>query len=716
MYDDNHNFYEILEPSEKNFLWFWSDGNVLGVYEPISLMIKATVTHYIGFHASVWHQVLTTFHLVNVCHLYFILCYLIRSLAGGKIDNITLIVGCSLGASFWGTMPFNVQTVCWLSCCSYIFAFFFLMCSLVCCVFAHGSSNYLFGGFWYFHSIIMFGIACLCKPAALSFAFCYPILDLTYSSYRTDVWKDRSLIYRMGFVLFRSIVACIRQVIPLSVGFFIWWQCQPNSYHLEEIVRLDLVNVVLRASFLIFFYPLKMLGLLDHDYAVMQPLTYDGMDPFYNISIICAGGFFFLLAASWTVLSGRKSSTMTYDVFCFLLFVATMSAGLGLSEHTTDQLYADRYGYIPGLWLSLFLSRLCGDGISFLLRDRMFDEKQMEDKSLYLSKVFKIFIALLAPILLGINTIGVSSNLDHWRSNLQLWHHATKVQPNFHRWWWAYAQEVGNPDLSILTEEQRFASINASEQAIKIYPAAHVHYGIAKHYMHMQDWKNATKYFKKAIKHHDSNEEQRTKDKSFQNQQARYLFECGVGRAYVQSKKFKSADKHLTYCLQNLPAQASANCMRRSKSTSPYKHLPSLPPGTFWHQQPGDNGRPGVLCSLPECSAPCYAFYMGLAKTGLKEYTTANQYYQTAVQQGYNHTAVFVNWVSNNYQAQHWQYVLEVGNHILSHESLREPDLRRQVTAMVDYARQQRATTGQKENKIDVQSETKKKKKTKKKG
>ncbi len=264
------------------------------------------------------------------------------------------------------------------------------------------------------------------------------------------------------------------------------------------------------------------------------------------------------------------------------------------------------------------------------------------------------------------------------------------VQPHFHRWWWAYAQEVGNPDLSILTTEQRLASIEASNQATKIYPAAHVFYGVAKHYMHMQDWKNATKFFEKAIKHHNSGEEERTKDKSFQNQQARYLFACGAGRAYVQRREFKHADKHLKYCLTHHPASPSANCMRRSSSTSPYKHLPTLPAGTFWHQQPGVNdGRPGVLCSLPECSSPCYAFYMALAKIGLEQFSTANNYYQLAVQQGYNHTAVFVNWVSNNYQGQHWRTTIEIGNHILQHEGLKmDSGLRRQISNMIDVAKQ----------------------------
>ena len=120
-----------------------------------------------------------------------------------------------------------------------------------------------------------------------------------------------------------------------------------------------------------------------------------------------------------------------------------------------------------------------------------------------------------------------------------------------------------------------------------IEPKAYVYFGIAKHYDELQDFDNAFKHYKKAIKHHDEKEEERTKNHSFKNQQERYQLECGAGRAAVLSEKYISADKHLTYCIDNFPAQLSANCLRRSKTSSPYRHVETLPQGVWWHQAPG---------------------------------------------------------------------------------------------------------------------------------
>ena len=72
----------------------------------------------------------------------------------------------------------------------------------------------------------------------------------------------------------------------------------------------------------------------------MQPMPYTGLDDIYLHAICSCIYFIIAILYCWYVLASASRSQYTFDAITFLLFVATISAGLGLSDHTTDQLYA----------------------------------------------------------------------------------------------------------------------------------------------------------------------------------------------------------------------------------------------------------------------------------------------------------------------------------------------------------------------------------------
>jgi hypothetical protein len=54
----------------QNLLWAWRDGVILGVYEPISMMIKAAISSGLGLLPSSFLKVGLLIHSLNAALLY----------------------------------------------------------------------------------------------------------------------------------------------------------------------------------------------------------------------------------------------------------------------------------------------------------------------------------------------------------------------------------------------------------------------------------------------------------------------------------------------------------------------------------------------------------------------------------------------------------------------------------------------------------------------
>merc|ERR1711860_71195 len=90
-----------------------------------------------------------------------------------------------------------------------------------------------------------------------------------------------------------------------------------------------------------------------------------------------------------------------------------------------------------------------------------------------------------------------------------------------------------------------------------------------------------------------------------------------------------------------------ANCVRRAASNHPYageEFQGKLPHGVWWHEKPRDNGGPGVLCNMPECTKGCYHFYLGVVLHEQEEFQAASFQYQEAHTAQYRSQQLYLNW------------------------------------------------------------------------
>lgn len=124
VYEDDFNFNETLELSWDLLRWALGDGVILGVYEPVALLLKSLFVYFFGWTANGFHGLAYALHaLCSVLSYHVGLRLLTRLQQGATEDWKTAgAVGCAIGASLFACQPLAVQVVCWLSCLPYIFA------------------------------------------------------------------------------------------------------------------------------------------------------------------------------------------------------------------------------------------------------------------------------------------------------------------------------------------------------------------------------------------------------------------------------------------------------------------------------------------------------------------------------------------------------------------------------------------------------------------
>lgn len=644
VYDDNHNFIDILELSHKQVKWYFTEAMVLGVYEPLSLTLKALFVTFFGWDPTAFHLLAVALHIVNATLAFFLgqsLLSLLRPVQV-RFGAFGSAVGCAIGASLFACHPGAVQTVCWVSCLPYLFAALFSLMSLISLLKAlrHAPSNSCAGKAaslcWRVVSMVQAVAAMLCKAAAIPLVvvlcaveFAWLSRDCTESSAvrRASSWCRNMLPCR-------AVHSMLRQCVPLLVSAALLWK-GTSGYHLEELVKLSSRETFLRACFLLVLYPGKVAD-PGHDFNVMQALPYDGINGVITECWLCAGlvtaGALWAARATLFTLDtspARSAASPASGAMAWLLacYAALIAPGLGLHEHTADQLYADRYLYVPA---ALLLPPAAG-----LLGQLAASAWAASGPAGPASRVplAALLAGLLGTAAAAYHVRRSGDSLDHWRSNQALWAHATQVQPWNHRWWYHYAQELADSSWPLQEPDLRRQALEALEKSMELRPAVYTSIAKSEHLHELGRFHDAVNAWEAALQHHSSDFERHSSGNLIQLPSEKYRILCGLGRARLHTRDFDGAKSALSECLRLYPKQVAAVCTRRQAHAHVYAARPALPPGVWWHQAPGERGKPGVLCSMPACTQGCLLYHQALAHFELREWKEA----AAASQQAYDH-------------------------------------------------------------------------------
>merc|ERR1712046_481364 len=151
---------------------------------------------------------------------------------------------------------------------------------------------------------------------------------------------------------------------------------------------------------------------------------------------------------------------------------------------------------------------------------------------------------------------------------------------------------------------------------------------------------------------HSSNFEKENANRLHQLPSERWRIMCGLGRSRYHAGKFQDAKKYVAECLQLMPQAAAAACTRRQERAHVYAQRSSLPQGVWWHQATGSRGKPGVLCTMPQCGRGCFQYYSGLTSFQLSEWNEAAKSLQQAHNEKYNSPHGFLVWGMALYRLQ----------------------------------------------------------------
>lgn len=684
VYDDNHNFVDILEISWDRIKWYFTEANVLGVYEPLSLTLKACFVYFIGWDAHAFHALATSLHVVNAALAYGVSRAFLRFLYDGSELSSKKdapwpwgrAFGCALGTSLFACHSGSVQTICWLSCISYIFAAFFVQIGVLAVLAAVRPSASVVGSLlWRLLCIICGVFAIWCKVAAIPTPVFFCLIEWVALSRRAaregmPWWKS---------IFLRIFGTLLRQAPGLVFAAWIVVRNE-GGYHMEEIVKLDVKEIALRASYLVFFYFWKLVD-PNHDYLVMQNMPYDGIDGFRTQCYAAVGALAVavLIAAYGGLFSLVRlpQGSLAIPACLFAGWLVMIFPGLGAHSHTTDQLYADRYLYLPSVLLLgpiggyVFASIAGPTGI--LSHTKEVDHEPTDDKPNGQTVKKKIpppqgpwgwhSGALFAPMLaiVGFHAMKSKRNLDHWRTNRALWRHAAMNQPQSHKWWYFYAQDIADPGWPAQKPKAREGSVKALKQAAAIYPkGVYIYMAQGEHLHHLEQYNESLAAWEEALSKHSDDFEKQNTNRMFQLPSERYRIVCGLGRARLHVGQHKRAVEELQQCLQMHPPQISAVCTRRQEHDQPYHGQPALPQGVWWHQPCGERGKPGVLCAMPSCPKGCYTFLLGVAHFELHEWVKAAQSFQAAEKEKYPGAKIMLLWGVSLYHLQQYKDALQV--------------------------------------------------------
>jgi|GEM_PF-2723465 len=331
-------------------LWAFSEfGHA--IWMPVTWLSYMVDVSLFGENYGAMHLHNVTIHAMNAVLVYLLLLMILRRVYVSDQRPISLLLAACAGAAVWALHPLRVEPVVWIaSRKDVLFAFFELLAFLVWIKrLDHQEKSETANIFWTL-SVILFVLACMCKPAAMTFPVLAGLLEWMI------VGKIRKSDYQAPLII-AVIIAAMASYSQRVGGATV------------ALSGMSLPGRVLNASAAFGFYCWKTLW--PTDLAVQCMNHWPKMPRFWWQGLLICVGY-----GSWVLVLFRKSVpdfTRTcfkhfFDIkasekspfyvcaFCSLAFFGVAVAPtLGIANFGFHS-FADRFTYLPSIGFSILLA------------------------------------------------------------------------------------------------------------------------------------------------------------------------------------------------------------------------------------------------------------------------------------------------------------------------------------------------------------------------
>lgn len=445
-WDDDAYVYENQNIRSINFIFlkwiFTAEANP--TWHPLTLLSLAVDYQKWGLNPFGYHLANIVFHSVNT-FLVFLLTFNLAKTIGNQKN---LIVA-AITALLFGIHPLHVESVAWVSeRKDVLYAFFFLLAILAYLRYLSDSRK---KNTYYILSIILFTLALMSKPMAMTLPIVLLILDF-YPLKRLSIW---GLIEKIPFFILSAISTAITIYVHHTRNLLVSLEQYPLIYRLSI------------ATHAYMFYLIKMV--FPFNLAPFYP--YPEMQA---IALLYVG--YGILLAVITILCIRAAKRNKVFLAVWLSYIITLLPVSGIVKVGVHAM-ADRYTYLPALGPFMLI------GVGFSIVVERFSKK----------KIYKVLGIAALTLLLGLLATKTVKQISIWHDPITLWAHEIKHYPktviSHYNLGNAYSN-LGNYDQAIIEYTK----------AIRLNPRTpDIYYNLGNAYSNLGNYDQAIIEYTKAI-------------------------------------------------------------------------------------------------------------------------------------------------------------------------------------------------------------------------
>ena len=387
-FDDQINIVDnpnIKGMSWENIKWMFT-GAKLGVYEPLSWLIKGAIFEMAGLSARAFQLTTVALHLGNVVMLYLCAAGIFTVLFKHQSLSRIRLVSALMALAF-GVHPLRVEVVAWVSGQSYAVGAFFCMFAILAYLqYRQRVDQQATAWPWFMLSVVLYICAIFGKSAMVLLPVWLLLLDW-YVYGRREI--RQILLEKLPFfIIMVATVVTVALVNEKAMG--------------DNHLILSWPEKFGRAVIAVFIYPLETLWPPNLTPVFAVPRW--SIDIWATVPVLASIG---LLLLAYAVLRRYKSSPWPFAVlFAYGVFLLPV---LGFVQHGNPILVADRYTYVSTLPLYLVAA-------GFYLKQDLTNSAKR-----HLRAGFAILILLFSWMTI--------KQVGYWRNDKVLWERALQIQP-----------------------------------------------------------------------------------------------------------------------------------------------------------------------------------------------------------------------------------------------------------------------------------------------
>lgn len=303
-------------------------------YSPLNTFYYYLIYQINGYDPYWYHLFSYLIHLLNTILVFVVTRQVLRKFNISNPNTQAYIV-----TLVWAILPFNVESVVWISASKVLLFTFWGLLSFIFFVEAYTRIN----KWLYLFSILFFILSFLSKEQSVLFALMMALFILVYERQSsTNInWKGISLFVSPFFLL-----ALVFGIITLYVAIY------GGGSH--DFPRYPFYQRIILAFYCVCFYVFNLFVPVHLQYHYPFPMVHGSSLPYvyyiYPVLLLT------IMRQAFVLIKERQNQWLY--IFCFGVFIIHLILSIQVFPLARAAIVADRYMYVPSIGL-LLLAAVC---------------------------------------------------------------------------------------------------------------------------------------------------------------------------------------------------------------------------------------------------------------------------------------------------------------------------------------------------------------------